>query len=195
MEAASNLTATCSSTALGRDVAWKRIGCPGAGCGPSGGVSAKRTGKRAVRKPGKIHSTLNPGSTFVATKAVKLPKDARQSLRQILGDEARAEARAAAPCSQTAAEAASNAGMPCAARPQTKPVRTSPDPAVARVGGRSQPIEARPSGAATTVSEPLMRRPRRSAAPRREPVRACRPQAPRPSRRRTALRIRPRAAS
>ena len=31
----------------------------------------------------------------------------------------------------------------------------SPEPAVASVGGRSQPIAARPSGAATTVSAPL----------------------------------------
>ena len=62
MEAASNLTATCS-IALGRDVAaaalrlsplplrrilqaWERLAAGGSGRGPSGGVSAKRTAKR-----------------------------------------------------------------------------------------------------------------------------------------------------
>ena len=49
-------------------------------------------------------------------------------------------ARPQAPCSQTAAEAASKTGMPCAARPETRPASTSPEPAVASQGGRSQPI-------------------------------------------------------
>src|ERR1700733_13247411 len=63
---------------------------------------------------------------------------------------------AAAPCSQTAAEAASKAGMPCAKRPAVIPVSTSPAPAVARKAGALPAIAARPSGAATTVSAPLM---------------------------------------
>ena len=59
------------------------------------------------------------------------------------------------PCSQTAAHAASNAGMRCARRPKTKPASTSPDPAVASHGGALALIAARPSGAAMTVSVPL----------------------------------------
>ena len=43
---------------------------------------------------------------------------------------------AASPCSQTAALAASKAGMPCASRPATMPASTSPEPAVASIGGR-----------------------------------------------------------
>ena len=35
------------------------------------------------------------------------------------------------------------------------PASTSPEPAVASVGGALSAIEARPSGAATTVSAPL----------------------------------------
>ena len=61
----------------------------------------------------------------------------------------------ASPCSQTAALAASKAGMPCASRPAMKPASTSPEPAVASQGGAFSVIEARPSGAATTVSEPF----------------------------------------
>src|SRR5580692_4030619 len=64
-------------------------------------------------------------------------------------------ARPQAPCSQTAAEAASNAGISWAARPATRPDSTSPEPAVASHGGRSQPMVAPPSGPATTVSAPL----------------------------------------
>src|SRR5437763_5759322 len=63
--------------------------------------------------------------------------------------------RAASACSQTAADAASKAGMPCANRPTTMPARTSPDPAVASSGGAPSLIAVRPSGVATTVSLPF----------------------------------------
>src|SRR6516164_4266057 len=62
---------------------------------------------------------------------------------------------AASPCDQTAAEAASNPGMPCANRPAVIPVNTSPAPAVAKKAGAFAAIEARPPGSATTVSGPL----------------------------------------
>ena len=49
-----------------------------------------------------------------------------------------------------------------------KPASTSPEPAVASVGGAWQPIEARPPGSATTVSGPFSRTtaPRKAAAAR-----------------------------
>ena len=52
------------------------------------------------------------------------------------------------PCSHTAAQAASNAGMRCASSPVTKPASTSPEPAVASQGGALSLMAARPSGAA-----------------------------------------------
>ena len=61
----------------------------------------------------------------------------------------------AAPCSQTAAQAASKAGTPWARRPAAMPASTSPEPAVASQGGALALIARRPSGAATTVSAPL----------------------------------------
>ena len=45
------------------------------------------------------------------------------SQRQIFGDQARPEARPASACSQTAAQAASNSGMPCAASPAMMPAQ------------------------------------------------------------------------
>src|SRR5262249_61136948 len=63
----------------------------------------------------------------------------------------------ASPCNQTAAAAASNAGMPWARQAAAIPASTSPDPAVASQGGALSAIAARPSGAATTVSGPLSR--------------------------------------
>ncbi len=62
---------------------------------------------------------------------------------------------AASPCSQAAAQAASNASIPCASRPAIIPVSTSPAPAVASQGGALALIAAFPSGAAITVSVPL----------------------------------------
>src|SRR5580698_2577326 len=62
---------------------------------------------------------------------------------------------AASPCSQTAAQAASKAGMPWARRPPISPDSTSPDPAVARLGGALVLMAALPSGAAITVSAPF----------------------------------------
>ena len=80
----------------------------------------------------------------------------RQRFRQVLGDKAGAECRAASPCSHTAADAASKAGMPWSNSPAAIPVKTSPAPAVARHAGAFSAIAARPSGAATTVSAPLI---------------------------------------
>ncbi len=62
---------------------------------------------------------------------------------------------AARPCSQTAAQAASKAGMPCASRPRQIPPSTSPAPAVASHGGAFSLMAQRPSGAAMTVSGPF----------------------------------------
>ena len=45
--------------------------------------------------------------------------------------------------------------MPCASKPKINPPRTSPAPAVAKVGGAFELMMARPSGAAITVSAPF----------------------------------------
>ena len=99
----------------------------------SGSTEVYQQIQPAVGNSSKIHPTLNPRSAF-ATK----PASSRRTPGKASGKSSEIrpgpKARAAAPCSQAAAEAASNAGMPCAARPATKPVRTSPEPAVARVG-------------------------------------------------------------
>ncbi len=63
----------------------------------------------------------------------------------------------ASPCSHAPAQAASNAGMPCASNPAIMPASTSPEPAVASQGGAFSQIAARPSGAAITVSAPFSR--------------------------------------
>jgi len=45
--------------------------------------------------------------------------------------------------------------MPCFSNPNMMPLNTSPDPAVAKVGGAFALMIARPSGAAMTVSAPF----------------------------------------
>src|SRR5688572_2621477 len=62
---------------------------------------------------------------------------------------------AARPCTQTAAEAASNAGIPRATKEAMIPARTSPVPAVASHAGAGGAKPSRPSGEATSVSGPL----------------------------------------
>src|ERR1700755_1275319 len=64
--------------------------------------------------------------------------------------------------------AASHAGTPCASMPAIIPASTSPAPAVASQGGALAAMVARPSGEATTVSDPFSNTtaPERSAAAR-----------------------------
>src|SRR5438105_4541973 len=62
---------------------------------------------------------------------------------------------AARPCSQTAAQAASNAGSPLARIAAVIPASTSPVPALASHGCARGAKPSLPSGAATSVSGPL----------------------------------------
>ena len=107
-----------------------------------------RSAEPPARRRRRTSSRPRPRRTPRAAPPAALRSDPRRS-------DPGPSARAAAPCSHTAAAAASKAGMRCANRPQASPASTSPEPAVASVGGRSKPIAARPSGAATTVSAPL----------------------------------------
>ena len=89
----------------------------------------------------------------IAYQASRAP---RQRLRQVLGEEAGTVRPAAGAVQPDGGGGGFERRMPCAARPETRPASTSPEPAVASQGGRSKPMVARPSGAATTVSAPLI---------------------------------------
>src|SRR5215467_10738237 len=99
------------------------------------------------------HNVL--GGIYYPTSANSLrytsPKRGARSSEIIPGP----TAAAASPWIQTAAAAASKAGIPCARRPVISPASTSPVPAVASHGGALALMAARPSGAAITVSAPL----------------------------------------
>src|SRR4029450_1066697 len=64
-------------------------------------------------------------------------------------------ASGARPCSQTPAQAASNASSPLARIAAIMPARTSPVPALANQPGAGGANPRRPSGPATSVSGPL----------------------------------------
>ncbi len=92
---------------------------------------------------------------YPALQASQSRQHPRQSLGQVLRDQPRTE-RPRRRAVQPDRRGGRLEGRHALRREAgDEPVSTSPEPAVASVGGRSQPIAARPSGAATTVSAPL----------------------------------------
>ena len=139
------------------------------------------------------------GRVFSAVRSMSRPGAANPAPSALgrasagLGDEAGAEARAQAPCSQTAAEAASKAGDPARrGRRRTPLVRRLSGGGERRAGGPSRSGRGRRDGHdRVRALEGPTSAPMSFAAARGAP--AYRRRAPRSRRRRTAGRTRPRA--
>ena len=111
-----------------------------------------------LQSPVFSHACAAPGKPFIGkpfiwkrdwpTRAEQFPADPRRS------GPARTDWRPRHAAS-TAPAAASKPFMPWASRPPISPASTSPEPAVAKVGGALRAMAARPSGLATTVSGPF----------------------------------------
>ena len=176
-----------------------------AGCGWRGGSSrptataacarpaaaARGAARRSSGRLGGQDRSVHGGFLPRTPDARRNPPPARDSHRrtrpaaplQILGNEVPPGMDAARPWIQTAAAAASQAGMPCASSAAIRPLSTSPAPAVANQGGALSLIAARPSGAATIVSDPFSTTTApvtRGCPPRRlQPIRASGSEHPR----------------